>query len=49
MARSKSSRRWLNEHFDDPYVLQSQKDGYRGRAGLQAHGAAGQVPADSSR
>ena len=32
MGRSKSSRRWLNEHFDDPFVQQSQKDGYRGRA-----------------
>lgn len=32
MGRSKSSRRWLNEHFDDPYVQQSQREGYRGRA-----------------
>ena len=32
MARSKSSKRWLNEHFDDPYVRQAQKEGYRGRA-----------------
>ncbi|KAA9132478.1 RlmE family RNA methyltransferase [Marinihelvus fidelis] len=32
MARSKSSRRWLNEHFDDPYVQQAQKEGWRGRA-----------------
>lgn len=32
MARSKSSRRWLNEHFDDPYVKQAQKEGLRGRA-----------------
>ncbi len=32
MGRSKSSRRWLNEHFDDPYVQQAQKEGYRGRA-----------------
>lgn len=32
MGRSKSSRRWLNEHFDDPYVQQAQKAGYRGRA-----------------
>ncbi|RRJ83346.1 23S rRNA (uridine(2552)-2'-O)-methyltransferase RlmE [Aestuariirhabdus litorea] len=32
MARSKSSGRWLKEHFDDPYVKQSQKDGYRSRA-----------------
>lgn len=32
MARSKSSRRWLAEHFDDPFVLQAQRDGLRGRA-----------------
>jgi 23S rRNA (uridine2552-2'-O)-methyltransferase len=32
MARSKSSARWLKEHFDDPYVKQSQQDGYRSRA-----------------
>ncbi|WP_347332238.1 23S rRNA (uridine(2552)-2'-O)-methyltransferase RlmE [Marinimicrobium locisalis] len=32
MARSKSSNRWLDEHFNDPYVKQSQKDGYRSRA-----------------
>ncbi len=30
--RSKSSRRWMKEHFDDQYVKQSQKDGYRSRA-----------------
>lgn len=32
MARSKSSAGWLKEHFDDPYVKQSQADGYRSRA-----------------
>lgn len=32
MARSKSSNRWLNEHFKDPYVQQAQKDGFRSRA-----------------
>lgn len=32
MARSKSSGNWLKEHFDDPYVKQSQTDGYRSRA-----------------
>lgn len=32
MGRSKSSRRWLNEHFDDPFVQQAQRDGFRGRA-----------------
>lgn len=32
MARSKSSNHWLNEHFNDAFVKQSQKDGYRSRA-----------------
>ncbi|MCI0508325.1 MAG: 23S rRNA (uridine(2552)-2'-O)-methyltransferase RlmE [Gammaproteobacteria bacterium] len=31
-ARSKSSRQWLKEHFDDIYVKQAQKAGYRSRA-----------------
>ncbi len=32
MARSKSSGRWLKEHFDDAWVKKSQADGYRSRA-----------------
>lgn len=32
MARSKSSGRWLREHFDDPYVKRAQQEGYRSRA-----------------
>ena len=32
MARSKSSNRWLTEHFSDPFVLQAQRDGLRSRA-----------------
>jgi len=32
MARSKTSRRWLKEHFDDPYVKQAQAQGLRSRA-----------------
>lgn len=32
MARSKSSDRWMKEHFDDQYVKRSQQDGYRSRA-----------------
>ncbi|SEK34932.1 23S rRNA (uridine2552-2'-O)-methyltransferase [Atopomonas hussainii] len=32
MKRSKSSRRWLDEHVNDPYVKQAQKDGLRSRA-----------------
>jgi 23S rRNA (uridine2552-2'-O)-methyltransferase len=29
---SKSSKSWLREHWDDPYVQRAQKDGYRSRA-----------------
>jgi 23S rRNA (uridine2552-2'-O)-methyltransferase len=32
MARSKSSHRWLKEHFDDEYVKRAQREGYRSRA-----------------
>ncbi|MDH5182184.1 MAG: 23S rRNA (uridine(2552)-2'-O)-methyltransferase RlmE [Gammaproteobacteria bacterium] len=32
MARSKQSKKWLKEHFDDIYVQQAQKEGYRSRA-----------------
>jgi len=32
LARSKTSPRWLKEHFDDPYVKMAQRDGYRSRA-----------------
>lgn len=32
MPRSKSSHRWLQEHVNDPYVKQAQKDGYRARS-----------------
>ena len=32
MKRSKSSGRWMQEHFDDHYVKQAQKEGYRSRA-----------------
>jgi 23S rRNA (uridine2552-2'-O)-methyltransferase len=32
MARSKSSHHWLQEHVNDPYVKQAQRDGYRSRA-----------------
>ena len=32
MAKSKSSKSWLKEHFDDEYVRRSQQDGYRSRA-----------------
>jgi 23S rRNA (uridine2552-2'-O)-methyltransferase len=32
MAKSKSSGRWLNEHFQDEYVKKSQEMGFRSRA-----------------
>ncbi len=35
MARSKSSKRWLAEHFDDPYVKQAQQQGLRSRAAFK--------------
>lgn len=30
--RSKSSQRWLKEHFDDAFVTRAQQEGYRSRA-----------------
>lgn len=32
MAKSKSSNRWLQEHFSDQYVKHSKDDGFRSRA-----------------
>ncbi|MET0229951.1 MAG: 23S rRNA methyltransferase, partial [Rhodanobacteraceae bacterium] len=32
MARSKSSSRWLQEHFNDPFVKRAQAEGWRSRA-----------------
>src|SRR5690554_183079 len=32
MARSKSSQRWLKEHFSDPFVKRAQSEGMRSRA-----------------
>lgn len=32
MARSKSSKRWLEEHFSDPFVKKAQQEGYRSRS-----------------
>ena len=32
MARSKTSQRWLKEHFNDIYVQKAQQEGYRSRA-----------------
>ncbi len=35
MSRSKSSKRWLREHFSDPHVKRSREEGYRSRAGYK--------------
>jgi len=35
MARSKSSKRWLTEHFDDPYVKLAQQKGMRSRSAFK--------------
>lgn len=32
MKRSKTSKQWMNEHVNDPYVQRAQKEGYRSRA-----------------
>jgi 23S rRNA (uridine2552-2'-O)-methyltransferase len=31
-GRSNSSERWLKEHFDDPFVKQARREGYRARS-----------------
>lgn len=35
MGRSKSSQRWLREHFDDHWVAKAQAEGYRSRASFK--------------
>lgn len=35
MARSRSSQRWLQEHFRDPFVKKAQAEGYRSRAAFK--------------
>lgn len=32
MARSKTSKQWMDEHVNDPYVKRAKIDGYRSRA-----------------
>lgn len=32
MKPSRTSKAWMQEHFNDPYVKMAQKDGYRARA-----------------
>lgn len=38
MSRSKSSKQWLKEHFDDEFVKRSRQDGYRSRASYKLIG-----------
>ena len=35
MAKSKSSKRWLAEHFDDHYVRLAQQQGLRSRSAFK--------------
>ncbi len=35
MARSKSSARWLKEHFGDEFVKRAQAEGFRSRAAFK--------------
>ena len=35
MAQRSSSRRWLDRHFDDPYVKRARDAGYRSRAAFK--------------
>lgn len=35
MSRSKSSKQWLKEHFDDAYVKRRKEQGYRSRASFK--------------
>lgn len=35
MARSKTSKNWLKEHFDDVYVRRAKEEGYRSRASFK--------------
>ena len=35
MGRSKTSKQWLKEHFDDAYVRRAKEEGYRSRASFK--------------
>lgn len=35
MKKHRSKQRWLDEHFNDPYVKQAQQQGYRSRAAFK--------------
>ena len=32
MKKNKTSRAWVHDHLNDPYVQRAQQDGYRARA-----------------
>ena len=32
MAKPKPSKKWMEDHLNDPYVKKAQVDGYRSRA-----------------
>ncbi|WP_304439863.1 SAM-dependent methyltransferase, partial [Alcanivorax sp. HI0083] len=34
-SRSKTSKAWLKEHFNDPWVARAQEQGYRSRASFK--------------
>ena len=38
MKRTKTSKQWMNEHVNDPYVQRAQKEGYRSRAAYKLLG-----------
>ena len=38
MKRSKTSKQWMSEHVNDPYVQRAQKEGYRSRAAYKLLG-----------
>lgn len=35
MAKNKTSRQWVHDHINDPYVKQAQAQGYRSRAAFK--------------
>ena len=41
MKRSKTSKQWMREHVNDPYVKRAQDEGYRSRAAYKLAQIAG--------
>ena len=37
MARNKTSKAWMHEHVNDPYVKRAQAEGMRSRAAYKLH------------